>query len=59
MHPRVWRGRSPSQILERRRHAQGHVGSNADYVRNTVAHLHELGSTEPALEALLPSLDGA
>ena len=58
-HPQVERELSPVQILDRLRHAQGHGGSNADYVRNTVTHLHELGITEPALEALLPSLDGA
>lgn len=40
------------------RQGQGSAGTCADYVRNTVAHLREMGIAEPALEALVSRLEG-
>ena len=38
------------------RQGQGLAGTCVEYVRNTVAHLREMGIAEPALEALLGRL---
>lgn len=45
-----------SEVLERVRRGIGLAGPNADYVRNTVAHLREMGISEPGLEALAAKL---
>ncbi len=45
-------------VLTHVRQGQGSAGTCADYVRNTVAHLREMGIKEPALEALVERLDG-
>jgi glutathione-specific gamma-glutamylcyclotransferase len=38
------------------RQGQGAAGTCADYVRNTVAHLQEIGIAEPGLEVLVERL---
>jgi cation transport protein ChaC len=43
-------------VLERVRDGHGSAGACADYVRNTVAHLREMGIEEPRLEALVGRL---
>lgn len=47
------------ELLARVRVASGLGGSNLDYLRETVAHLRELGIAEPKLEALLAEAQGA
>jgi cation transport protein ChaC len=43
-------------VLEHVRDSHGSAGACADYVRNTVAHLREMGISEPRLEALVGRL---
>ena len=38
--------------------ARGISGHNADYVRSTVEHIHEMGLRDSALEALVAELEG-
>jgi cation transport protein ChaC len=45
-------------VLEHVRDSHGSAGACADYVRNTVAHLREMGIGEPRLEALVGRLGG-
>lgn len=51
--PRFERDLPRAELLHRLRGAQGLGGTNLDYLRETVAHLRELGIREPELEALL------
>ncbi|MCX8102243.1 MAG: gamma-glutamylcyclotransferase [Geminicoccaceae bacterium] len=51
--PRFERDLPRAELLARLRTAEGLGGSNLDYLRETVAHLRELGIREPELEALL------
>lgn len=44
-------------VLDRVRHGHGLAGSCSDYVRNTVAHLHEMRIDEPELVSILAALD--
>lgn len=44
-------------ILTHVRQGHGLAGSCADYLRNTVLHLREMGIAEPELEELLAALD--
>lgn len=46
-----------ASVLRLVREGHGLAGSCADYLRNTVGHLREMGITEPELEALLVELD--
>jgi cation transport protein ChaC len=46
-------------VLDRVRHGHGLAGANADYVRNTVAHLRAMGIAEPGLERLVLALAAA
>jgi glutathione-specific gamma-glutamylcyclotransferase len=50
-------GLEPSEVLAHVRDSHGLTGSNADYIRHTMAHLAELGIREPALELLAAELD--
>jgi cation transport protein ChaC len=43
---------SLARSLKLVRQGRGATGSNIDYVKNTVAHLHELGLQDRALEEL-------
>jgi cation transport protein ChaC len=43
-------------VLTHVRQGQGAAGTCADYVRNTVAHLQEIGIAEPGLEVLVERL---
>ncbi len=45
-------------VLRHVRDSHGSAGACADYVRNTVAHLREMGIGEPRLEALVGRLGG-
>ncbi len=54
--PRFERDLPRVELLRRMREARGLGGSNLDYLRETVAHLRELGIREPELEALLADL---
>jgi cation transport protein ChaC len=56
--PRFERDLSREELLRRLREARGLGGSNLDYLRETVAHLAELGIREPELEALLEEARG-
>ena len=56
-HPDYAGGLDPAAILDRVRRGRGLTGSNAEYVRNTVAHLTEMGISEPALELIVGRLD--
>lgn len=49
-------GLEPADVLAHVSAGHGLSGSNADYVRNTVAHLAEIGIREPALELLVAEL---
>ncbi len=51
--PRFERDLPRDELVRRIREAHGLGGSNLDYLRETVAHLRELGIVEPELEALL------
>lgn len=51
--PRFERDLPRAEILRRLREAHGLGGSNLDYLRETVAHLAELGIREHELETLL------
>lgn len=51
--PRFERDLPREELLRRLREARGLGGTNLDYLRETVAHLAELGIREPELEALL------
>ena len=55
-HPDFAGGLEPGAILRRVRRGHGLTGSNADYVRNTVAHLAEMGISEPVLELIVARL---
>lgn len=44
-------------VLRRVREGRGSAGACADYVRNTVDHLREMGISEPRLELLVGSLE--
>ncbi|WP_416900286.1 MAG: gamma-glutamylcyclotransferase [Minwuia sp.] len=44
--------------LDTVRHSRGHSGHNTDYVRETVAHMRELGIRDRYLEGLAAALDG-
>jgi cation transport protein ChaC len=55
-HPDCALGLAPAEIATRVARSRGRAGSNADYVRNTVAHLRDIGITEPELEAIAASL---
>lgn len=52
-HPRFEGDLERCELLARLRVARGQGGSNLDYLRETVAHLRELGIAEPELEGLL------
>lgn len=45
------------EIIRRVRASRGLTGSNADYVRNTVDHLVEMGIRDERLEAVAAALD--
>ena len=45
-------------VLDCVRHGHGLAGACADYVRQTVAHLHEMRIDEPDLERIVQALDG-
>lgn len=49
-------GLDDAAVLRHVRQGHGLAGSCADYVRNTVAHLHEMGIREPHLERLVAAL---
>lgn len=51
--PRFERDLPRAELVRRLRTAQGRGGSNLDYLRETVAHLRELGIREAELEELL------
>ena len=55
-HPDYAGGLDPAVVAERVRVAHGLTGSNADYVRNTVAHLTEMGIRELDLELVVGRL---
>jgi cation transport protein ChaC len=57
-HPDYTGDLTTDDLLERVRHSAGLGGTNADYVRSTVAHLRAIGIAEPTLEALVERLDG-
>jgi cation transport protein ChaC len=57
---RQFAGKLPaSRALRHIRQGSGATGSNLDYVRNTVAHLGDLGIRDLALEALVRKAAGA
>ncbi len=56
-HPDYAGGLGADEVLEHVRHGIGLAGTNADYVRSTVAHLRDMGIAEPTLEALVEKLD--
>lgn len=49
----------PERMIELVRQGRGQRGSCLDYLRNTVAHLNELGLPDPSLAALLAAAEGA
>jgi glutathione-specific gamma-glutamylcyclotransferase len=54
-HPDFAGNLSEEEVLARVQRAIGLAGTNADYVRNTVTHLADIGIREPSLEALAAS----
>lgn len=52
-------GLDPDSVLRCVRQGHGIMGPCGDYVRNTLAHLGEMGIAEPALEALVEALGEA
>ncbi len=50
---------SPQTMIELVRQGRGERGSCLDYLRNTVAHLDELGLPDPNLKALLAAAEAA
>lgn len=56
-HPHYAGGLDEAAALACVRQGHGLAGSCADYVRNTVAHLREMGIAEPDLESVLARLE--
>lgn len=52
-------GLDRAAVLRCVRQGHGLAGSNADYVRSTVAHLREMNIVEPELEAVVAELEPA
>lgn len=56
-HPDFAGGLDEEETIRLVRQGVGDAGSNIDYVRNTLAHLEEIGIAEPKLAALVRKLD--
>jgi glutathione-specific gamma-glutamylcyclotransferase len=57
-HPQYAGGLDEAGVLRCVRQGHGLAGTCVEYVRNTVAHLREMGISEPALEMLVGRLAG-